>query len=308
MPVRRRSDRDRRWQVDFRIGGRRIRRLIDDPTISKRQAEAVERRWRQEAEGRQAGPAETWGALATRFWNDHAQHLSWQDSVSGHLEALSDFIGDRTRVGSISSDTFARAIESWRGQIGAQTINHRLGIARTLWNMASDLWGIPMPVIPWRKLRRPLPDRIPPYIPPAERQAIMDHASPHVRLAIQLALATGWRRGSVLGLRWEHIDWERELITGRGKGQAGGKILVHPLTTELQQILNQAGRRPSGPVVRYQDREVLSITRGFAAARKAAGVPHVLFRDLRHTVAQEILAETGSYGKRCPGPTWAWAG
>jgi hypothetical protein len=39
---------------------------------------------------------------------------------------------------------------------------------------------------------------------------------------------------------------------------------------------------------------VLDMKKGFDRARRDAGFPHVLFRDLRRSVAQEILATTGS--------------
>jgi integrase len=111
-----------------------------------------------------------------------------------------------------------------------------------------------------------------------------------------LALATGWRRGSVLALRWTDVDWDRELVNGRGKGRAGGKALIAPLTAELREILRAArAGQNSDHVVAYQGKPVRDIKKGFMAARRAAGADHVLFRDLRHSVAQEVLAATGSF-------------
>lgn len=294
MPVRRRPDRGNQWQIGFYVRGQRIREL-HPASLTKRQAEAVERARRQEIEASTIGTADTWGALAARYWLEHGRHLSWQDSVSGHLHALSDALGDHTPAGRITADTFARAIPGWQAKIGPATINLRLAVARRIWTMAQQLWGVTMPPIPWQMLAQPVPDRIPPYVTPAEREAVMRHAAPHVRLAMRLALATGWRRASVLGLRWENINWRRATITGRGKGRAGGKILVHPLTDEVRVILMESGPYPAaGPVVHYRGTAVADIKKAFASARKAANLPHVTFRDLRHSVAQEILAGTDS--------------
>lgn len=297
MPVRRRTD-NGHWLIDFRDsrGGRhRITLPEDQSGLTKRQAEAVERQLRQEIEAEQPGPADTWGALAARYWEEHGQHLSWQDSVSGHLDRLSDLIGDHTMAREITPDTFARGVAQWRGELAPATVNLRLAVAQNLWTRAAKLWGIPMPAIPWDMLRLDVPDRLPGYVPPAVRDAIMSCARPHVRLAMRLALATGWRRSSVLGLRWEHIDWHRGLVFGRGKGRAGGKILVHPLTAEIVDILLEPGPQPAvGPVVHWRFKPVLDIKRSYARARSDAGYPGVLFKDLRHSVAQEILAATGS--------------
>jgi integrase len=292
MP-RRRPDRGNQWQLEIRVGGRRVREL-HPADLTKREAEALEHRRRAEVEAETLGAADAWGTLAHRFWVEHGRRLAWADSVSGHLDALSDAIGDHRAVRKITADTFTRAIVRWRQTIAPATINRRLAVARALWTRASDLWGIAMPVIPWRLLAQPVPDRIPPYITPAEREAVMQHAAPHVALAMKIALATGWRRASVLGLRWEQVDWQHGRITGRGKGRAGGRVLVHPLTDELREILLAAHPQEAGPVVSYRGYPVIDIKKAFASARTAAGFPHVTFRDLRHSVAQEILAATDS--------------
>jgi integrase len=296
MPVRRRTD-NGNWLVDFRVGGKRIRETYP-AHIGKREIETLERRRRAEVEAEGVGSADGWGAVAARYWLENGQHLAWQASVKGHLDALSDLIGDGTPVRAITPDTFARGVALWRQQIAPATVNRRLAVARGLWGVANELWGLRMPAIPWRRLQLPEPDRgDPPYIPPAVREAIMAKAPPHIVLAMRLALATGWRRASVLGLRWEHIDWARELIHGWGKGKGGGVALVHPLTAELRAILAEAapdGPPGAGPIVAWRGKPVLDTKKGFDRARLEAGYPEVLFRDLRHSVAQEILAATGS--------------
>ncbi|MBR5231769.1 MAG: site-specific integrase, partial [Clostridia bacterium] len=69
------------------------------------------------------------------------------------------------------------------------------------------------------------------------------------RLVMALLLFTGLRRGEVLGLRWEDIDWARGMIRveravtfkdnrphlGPPKSEAGNRIV--PMTKELMQIL-----------------------------------------------------------------------
>ncbi len=299
MPVRRRTDTGR-WIIDFRVAGKRYRETLDESHdhLGKREVEGLARSRRQAIEAQGVGAADTWGAVANRFWLEHAQYLKWAPTVTGHLDQLSDAIGDQTPVGKITTDTFAAAVARWRLTLAPRTVNLRIALARTLWGVAGEVWGLDMPKIAWRRLRLAVPDREPPYLAPAVRAAIAARAPAHVALAIALASATAWRRSSVLGLCWQHVDWDRELIHGRGKGVGGGKALVAPLTSELRQILLEAAG-PAGPpaaglVVTYRGRPVISIDKGFRAAAAAAGYPRALFRDLRHSAAQEILAATGS--------------
>ncbi len=297
MPIRRRSD-NGNWLVDIRIDGRRIRETHPG-RLTKREVQALERARRAEIEAEGVGSADSWAALAGRYWLEHGEHLAWRVSIKGHLNALSDLIGDRTPVRSISSATFARGVALWRQTLAPATVNRRLAVAQGIWRRAVDLWALRLPAIPWRLLRVPVPDRLPAYVPPSVRDAIMARALPHVRLAMQIALATGWRRGSILALTWADIDWSRALITGRGKGPAGGTALVHPLTDELRAILVEAAGHHddvmmTAPIVAWQGRAVTEIDDAFDRARRAAGHPHVQFKALRHSVAQEVLAATGS--------------
>ena len=213
--------------------------------------------------------------------------------MRAHLDAADRRDRRPTAVGRITTDTFARAVAGWRETLAPQTVNRgsrsrgRSGASRR------DV-GHRHAAIAWQRLRLRVPDREPAYVPPAVRDAIMARAAPHVALAMRIALATGWRRSSVCALTWDRVDWDRALIHGWGKGKA----LIAPLTDELRQILLDAagpdGPPALGPVVSWSGRPVRNIGTGFAAARRLAGFPGVLFRDLRPSVAQEILAQTGS--------------
>jgi integrase len=214
--------------------------------------------------------------------------------VNDREQPLSSSPEKRHSIRAITPDHLARGVATWQGKIAPKTINNRLGVAQSLWNRARDLWGIPMPHMPWKKLQQPVPDIVSAYIAPAVREVIITKAIPHVAYTCRLALATGWRKASVLGLKWEKIDWERELMEGLGKGRAGGKILIHPLTTEIRDVLCEIGPKEQGSVITWHGKPVLDIKKGFHTARVAAGYPNVLFKDFRHSVAQEVLAVTDS--------------
>lgn len=42
--------------------------------------------------------------------------------------------------------------------------------------------------------------------------AAIRQIEPHYEVAVWLASCAGLRRGEVLGLKWGHIDWERNLL------------------------------------------------------------------------------------------------
>ena len=133
---------------------------------------------------------------------------------------------------------------------------------------------------------------MPAYVPPAVRDAIMAKASPHVGLAMQIALATGWRRASVLGLR---LGARRLAARAdpRPRQRPRRRRRAGPSADRRAARDPARGGRSGRPTFR-PDRHLAGPRgrrdrRGFDRARRAAGYPHVQFKSLRHSVAQEVF-------------------
>ena len=121
--------------------------------------------------------------------------------------------------------------------------------------------------------------------------------SPDLYLAVLIALTTGARKGNIMHLRWEWIDWDY------GKANIpktkNGDPLQMPLFPEVLQLLRV--RREAGGAVQLQglvfpsevsDRNPVLIEAAWRAAKKRAGITDFRFHDLRHTAAS-YLAQNG---------------
>ena len=102
---------------------------------------------------------------------------------------------------------------------------------------------------------------------------------------VRLALETAMRRGELLGLRWEHIDFGRRTIFLQLTKNGTSRTV--PLSTHAIQILTEIPRNIDGRVFPVTH-EVVS--QAFNRARKQAGVKDIRFHDLRH-MAITRLAE-----------------
>ena len=121
-----------------------------------------------------------------------------------------------------------------------------------------------------------------------------------------MELATGLRRGELLGLKWEDIDLDRgNLRVKRQIARIDGEIVEAPLKTKnayrtlplaedtvdvLQQQKKKAGSSPwvfpsptGGPI------SPDSVLHMLHRVLKRAGLPRVRFHDLRHTFATLAL-------------------
>lgn len=134
---------------------------------------------------------------------------------------------------------------------------------------------------------------------PDQVQAILQHASYHVRLAVAISvLATSLRLRNILTLRFaEHVDLEAGVITvwaHKTDKATGGAPLVVPITAQLRTILEDAkARSRKGYVVEHRGEPVGRLEGGLKAACKAVGIPYglrdgVTFHSLRHSVITSL--------------------
>ena len=126
-----------------------------------------------------------------------------------------------------------------------------------------------------------------------------------------LELATGLRRGELLGLKWVDIDLERgDLRVRRQIARINGEVVEAPLKTKnayrtlplaedtigvLEAQRKKTGDSPLGysPVPPGGPISPDSVLRMLHRVLKRAGLPRVRFHDLRHTFCHPGPAERG---------------
>ncbi len=109
----------------------------------------------------------------------------------------------------------------------------------------------------------------------------------HVRLKpiILCAIDAGMRRGEILSLKWEDIDFEHSKITVKAT-----KTLEHPqvrMTARLSEELAGLYEAGSAGLVF----SIMNVKRSFRSALEAAGVPDLRFYNLRCTWAKRAKEE-----------------
>lgn len=110
--------------------------------------------------------------------------------------------------------------------------------------------------------------------------------TPHIRLFIILALATGARMSALLELTWDRVDFNRGIIKlATGQHKIKGRATV-PMNADARAALEAAYKaRTCNSVIEYGGGPVLTIKKGMGRAAARAGLDDVTAHVLRHTAA-----------------------
>jgi len=165
---------------------------------------------------------------------------------------------------------------------------------RAVLNHAADLDWCPAPR--FKTPRQPKP-RVR-WLTPAEAEALIEAASPHLRPLIVFLLASGARMSEALELDWRHLHLKDGFVefVHTKSGYARSVPLNERCVAELANLPNRIGPvflRPDGLPYKTRNRERGGQIRvAFANACTKAGIVDLRPHDLRHTWATWLYNET----------------
>lgn len=110
----------------------------------------------------------------------------------------------------------------------------------------------------------------------------------HLEPVIVTALATGMRKGEVLGLKWSNVDFANRLIVV--EGTKSGYIRKIPMNAKLTETLTHVRRKNQGEYV-FADRKgnpFKSFRSAWEHALQKAGIEDLTFHSLRHTFGTRL--------------------
>lgn len=106
---------------------------------------------------------------------------------------------------------------------------------------------------------------------------------PSAVVAIRLILLTGARRGEVLGLKWDWIDWERGVAQLPDSKTGEKQLVLSPPALDLLRAIERVDGNPHVIVGGKTGAPLINLKDPWAKIRKAAGLDDVRIHDLRHS-------------------------
>jgi integrase len=284
------------WSAIWVDGVRQMRSL---ETSNRRRAETLEQAFKDELHTqrfhlRDLKPQMPFGELYARF-------LAEGEGKPYHIERSKLFLPffSEMEIGQINRNDIARyrkvrhveylakQEENTAKPLSETTINRDIEVVRHLLFWAADEGFLPANPIARIRMARERRQRRP-VMPVAEEVKLLRSCSDHLWPIVTAALDTGMRRGELLGQLWEHVDFDRRLISVTHSKTPEGEHRLVPMTHRVYEMLS-AVRQPSGPVFTYDGGPLRNLKTGWAGALRRAGIPHYRFHDLRHTFNSRLV-------------------
>jgi integrase len=254
----------------------------------------------------------TFDVFAEKYLEQHSAHnrSCYCDRNSLKLHQT-PFFG-RHRLSDITTSMVLEYIARRRGEKSSRgtptspaTINREIALVKSMLNRALEWEDITECLVNWRRIKKfdeygrdrtLTDDEFSRLIEAAERV-------PHLRDFLLIALNTGMRKGEILGLRWEYIDFDGRTISVPRNLRKNRKPLIIPMNQTLIDIFSNIQRTGDFVFINGETGDRLkNLSRSFKTAcrrakkdpedKKDPGIVGLRIHDLRHTFGT-ALAQAG---------------
>ena len=210
---------------------------------------------------------------------------SWRDEIS--IKHLVYYFGNRTLQEITCLDVDKYKQKRVR-EVSCSTVNRETACLKAIFNKAKEWGKISENQISSVKLFAVEDKRIR-YLEKEETASVIQACSDHLKPIVVVALNTGMRKGEILNLKWNDIDFQNHLIyVLQTKNREVRKI---PVNDTVFRTLLRARKNPKSPYVfcKKDGSPYRDIRDGFFNALKRTGINDFRFHDLRHTFASHLV-------------------
>ncbi|MDA2920700.1 site-specific integrase [Desulfobacterota bacterium AH_259_B03_O07] len=133
-------------------------------------------------------------------------------------------------------------------------------------------------------------DRI---LTPDEETRLMDHSAPHLKPILVTALNTGMRKGEILSLKWDCVDFDNNLFIINAPNNKRKKVKRIPINSYLKKVLLELKLKNQAisefVFLGDDNKPVKDIKTAFNNACRRTNIKGLRFHDLRHTAGTRML-------------------
>jgi integrase len=286
------------WWMSFTYQGQQVRKSTE--TSDRRLAQAILGKVNAKiVEGRYFETLQEQDRTFAEMMERYLKEYSPRKAPTSHRRDQQDLLhllpvfGDKT-LAAVTPRLLAEYKVQRREEGAAPaTINKELGLVRHAFNMAIREWEWCRENPMHRVRMEPVHNQIDRWLTAEEERRLLAAAPAWLQEIIIFALHTGMRRGEILSLQWQDLDFSRGvLVVMNSKNRERRTIPLNVKVFELLAGKQQTGMFKKGEVFTSSQGTTLdarNLMRAFYAAMEKARIINFRFHDLRHTFATRLV-------------------
>ena len=150
--------------------------------------------------------------LLTRYATERTSKKRGASSETARISAMKRHAIATTTLLRLTPTVIASYRDERLARVSTGSVRREMTILRHCLEVAIKEWGVPLAVNPFTKVNKPVDSkprsrRLKDSELAAISQQLSQCHNPLLRLAFLFALAAGMRRGEVLSLTWQNVDW-----------------------------------------------------------------------------------------------------
>ncbi len=288
------TKRNGKFYCRFQLNGERHHRLCSGATSIK-EAEKMENAFKYKLQQQQNGviPKEEKNIPLNKLkqiYLDYSEtnNRNYKNNLY-YIKIIMDYFEENTPAQKILPQTIEKFKETLRIErnLKNSSINRYLEILSKMFNLGIDNGLITQnPVSKVKKLQED--NHKIRFLTTEEENRLYKALPDFLKPIVTVALQTGMRKGEILNLQWNNIDFEYGFIellkTKTGKAR---KI---PISDKLMEILKNQEKESDYVFINPETGlPYVDIKKSFNKAKEEAGIKDFRFHDLRHTVATRLV-------------------
>jgi integrase len=281
------------WWIRYCVPGEKKKRYESSGSTNKNEALRLLNQRRSEIDNRRVSNANaTVSDLLELYLADQRkQGRHSYKQAEGYVRLHLRPAFGKMKASSITTTVINRFIdEKQRADYANATVNRWLEALRRAYTLASS--SLPPLVHASPKIEMLVEDNV--------REGFLEHDQyvnlrnelpEHQRPILVIGYHLGMRRGEILNLRWDQVDWQENLIRLERRQTKGKQARVAPLYGELRAWLDMAYSNREGctNVISWKGEGIREVKTAWNKARIRAKVPELLVHDLRRTAVRNMI-------------------
>lgn len=231
----------------------------------------------------------TLDAAAARWWLEVGQYQSQSQSREYVIALLLREMNKDIILSEITKNDIIRFVTLCRAKNRKPaTINRYIDALSAISTRARDYWDCRTLSFKIGLFKQQEPKENIKYFTTDELTRIIDHAPEYLKPVIRAGLYTGIRKGRLLTLTWDKVDFQNNQIIFIGKN---GQLQSTPIIPQLKEIMENLPKDNS-LVFTNRGRPIMDIKDSWRRALSDAKVTYRSFHTLRHTLATMLLRDS----------------